>query len=98
MVGLSLTVSEIYGDKVRPFTSIISGTAEPIEFKFCWSLGYVDLYKSPWPVGYISETIRDRHAQNRQHFVTFKIYMSDVDETVPDDSTLVADIWAKLEP
>jgi hypothetical protein len=98
MVGLSLTVSEIYGVKVRPLTSIISGMAEPIEFKFRRSLDYVDLYKLPWPVGYISETVRDRHAQNRQHFVTFlKIYMSDVDETLPDDSTLVADIWAKLE-
>jgi hypothetical protein len=38
MVGLSLTVSEIYGVIVRPLTSIISGMAEPIEFKFRRSL------------------------------------------------------------
>jgi hypothetical protein len=30
MVGLSLTVSEIYGVIVRPLTSIISGVAEPM--------------------------------------------------------------------
>jgi hypothetical protein len=82
MVGLSLTVSEIYGVKVRPLTSIISGTAEPIEFKFRRSLDYVDLYKLPWSVGYISETVRDRHAQKRGVILTFlKIWMIDVDET-----------------
>jgi hypothetical protein len=93
MVGLSLTVSEIYGVIVRPLTSIISGVAEPIKFKFRQSLDYVDLYKLTRPVGHISETVRDRHAQNRQHLVTFlKIWMIGVDETSPDDSTIVADI------
>jgi hypothetical protein len=72
--------------------------AEPIEFKFRLSLDYVDLYKLPRSVGYISETVRDRHAQNRQHLVTFlKIWMIGVDETLPDDSTIVTDIWAKYE-
>ena len=71
MVGLPLTVSEIYGAKVRPLTSIISETAEPIEFKFRGSLDYVDLYKSLWFVGYISETVRDRHAQKRGVILTF---------------------------
>jgi hypothetical protein len=71
MVGLSLTVSEIYGVIVRPLTSIISEVAEPIEFKFRRSLEYVDLYKSPWLVGYISETVRDRHAQKRGVILTF---------------------------
>jgi hypothetical protein len=47
MVGLSRTVSEIYGVKVRPLTSIISGTAESIEFKFCRLLDYIDFYKLP---------------------------------------------------
>jgi hypothetical protein len=93
MVGLSRTVSEIYGVIVRPFASIISGMAQPIEFKLRRSLDYVDLYKLPWSVGYISETVRDRHAQNRQHLVTFlKTYMIGVDETSPDDSTIVTDI------
>jgi hypothetical protein len=59
MVGLSLTISEIHGIKLRPLTSIISGMAEPINFEFRRSLDYVDLYKLPLPVGYISETVRD---------------------------------------
>jgi hypothetical protein len=57
MVGLSLTVSEIYGVKVRPLTSIICGTAEQIKLEFGRSLDYVDLYKLPWFEGYISETV-----------------------------------------
>jgi hypothetical protein len=96
MVDLSLTVSEIHGVRVRPLTSIISETAEPIDFQFRRSLDYVDLYKLPLHVGYISETVRDRHAQNRQHLVTFlKICVSGVDKALPADSTLVTDIWAK---
>jgi hypothetical protein len=85
MVDLSLTISEIYGVNVRPLTSIISEMAEPIEFEFRQSLDYVDLYELPWSVGYISETVRDGPAQNRQHLLTFlKICMSGVDETLPD--------------
>jgi hypothetical protein len=45
MVGLALTVSDIYGIRVRPLTSIVSGMAEATEFEFRRSLGYVDLYK-----------------------------------------------------
>jgi hypothetical protein len=82
MVCLSRTVSEIYGVIVRRLTSNISGVAEPIEFKFRRSLDYVDLYKLPWSVGYVSETVRDRHAQNVGVILTFfKIWMIDVDET-----------------
>jgi hypothetical protein len=82
MVGLSLTVSEIYGVIVRSLTSIISGMAGPIEFKFLRSLDYVDLYKLTRSVGYISETVRDRHAQKRRVIFTFlKIWMIDVDKT-----------------
>jgi hypothetical protein len=93
MVGLSLTVSEIYGVIVRPLASIISRSAGPIELKFRRSLDYVDLYKLTRSVGHVSETVRDRHAQNRQHLVTFlKTWMIGVDETSPDDSTNVADI------
>ena len=96
MVGLSLTVSEIYGVIVRPLTSIISGMTEAIEFEYRRSLGYVDHYKLAWPVGYISETVRDTDAQSRLHFVTFlKICMSSVDETLRDDSPAVTDMWAK---
>jgi hypothetical protein len=96
MVGLSLTVSEIYGVEVRPLASIICGTAEPIEFEFCRLLDYVDLYKLTWSVGCILETLRDRHAQDRQHLVTFlRTWMIGVDETLPDDSTSVTDVWAK---
>jgi hypothetical protein len=52
-------------------TSIISGMAEPIEFKFRQSLDYADLYEFSWSVGYISETIRDRHAQKRGVILIF---------------------------
>jgi hypothetical protein len=98
MVGLSLTVSEIYGVIVRPLPSIISGMAEPIEFEFCELLDYVDPYKMPRPVGHILETVQERHAQNQQHFVTFfKNVHYKLDEASPDDSTLVTDIWAKYQ-
>jgi hypothetical protein len=98
MVSLPLTVSEIYGVIVRPLTSMISGTAEPIEFKLRQLVDYVDLYKLLRSEGYISETVRDRHAQNRQHLVTFlKNVTHKLDETLPDGSTVVTDIWAKYE-
>jgi hypothetical protein len=97
LVGLPLTVSEIYGVKVRSLTSIIFGTADPIEFEFRRSLDY-DLYKLPWSEGYIWETVRDRHTQKRGVILTFlKIWMIGVGETLPDDSIFVTDIWAKLE-
>jgi hypothetical protein len=70
--------------------------AEPIELEFRRSLDYVALYKLPWSVGYISETVRYRHAYKRGVLLTFlKIWMVGVDETLPDDSTLVTDVWAK---
>jgi hypothetical protein len=81
LVGLSLTVSEIYGVKVRPLTSIISGMAEPIEFKFRRSLDYVDLYEMPRSVGNISETVRDRRTQKRGVLTFLKSCMIGVDET-----------------
>jgi hypothetical protein len=97
MIGLSLTVSEIYGIIVRPLVSIISWTAEPIFFKFRRSLDYVDLYKLPWPVDYISETARDRHTQKRGVILTFlKNVGIKLDETLPDDSYTCAGLLEKV--
>jgi hypothetical protein len=40
-----------------------------------------------WSVGYISETVRDRHAQKRGVILTFlKNVEIKLDETLPDDS------------
>jgi hypothetical protein len=87
MVGLSRTLYEIYGVDVRPLSLIISGMAEPIEFKFRWSLHYVDLYKLPWSEGYNSETVRERHAQKPGVLITFlKNVKYKLDETLPDES------------
>jgi hypothetical protein len=95
-MGQFLTVSEIHRVSLRPLTSIISGMALPIEFEFRRSIDYVDLNELPWPEGYISETVRDGHAQNPQHFVTFLENVTyKLGETLPDDFTRVTDIWVK---
>jgi hypothetical protein len=74
MVGLPQTVSEICGIKVRPLTSSISGMAEPIEFNFRRSLGYVDLYELPWSVSHISKTVQVDSIRNEVYFSLFAKY------------------------